>query len=56
MSERYIVFNEIYCDVELIEYFETEKEAREEFERRKNSDLTMDERVILAKIIEVAEK
>jgi len=56
MSERYIVFNEIYCNVELLQYFETEKEAREEFERRKNSELTRDERVILAKILEVAER
>jgi len=56
MSERYIVFNEIYCDVDLIEYFETEKEARKEFERRKKSELTTDERVILAKILEVEQK
>jgi len=56
MSERYIVFNEIYGDVDLIEYFETEKEARKEFEKRKNSELTMDERVVLAKILEVEQK
>ena len=51
-EERWIVFNELYCDVEALQYFNSKEETKKEFESRKQSGLREDERVILAEILE----
>ena len=54
-EERWIVFNELYCDIEALQYFDSKEEAKKEFESRKQSGLREDERVILAEILEVSQ-